>query len=72
MSSGNYDWYAQENLDAEVFPSVQAVAVYQNKKGDLVIRQQGTMGEDDSVIFVPLSQVPALLEAMKNASTPIL
>lgn len=70
MSKNEWDWYGMEAQEDVVFPSVQAVAVYQNASKDVVIRQQGSMGEDDSIVVIPRAHVDALLEAIKQAATP--
>ena len=49
-----------------VIPSVQAVAVYTNGNGDVVIRQEGWAGEDDSVIVIPVSLAQQVADAIKN------
>lgn len=36
-----------------VIPRVDAVAVYENTDGDIVIRQQNQMGDDDEIIVIP-------------------
>lgn len=38
-----------------VIPSVRGVAIYENTAGDIVIRQQGENGEEDSLIIFPKS-----------------
>lgn len=43
-----------------VFSTCQAVAVYFNEDGDVVIRQQGEGGEDDSVIIIPADRAETL------------
>lgn len=69
MSSSDWNWYEQK--PEIVFPSVQAVAVYQNPDGDVVIRQQGEMGEDDSVVIIPARNVDAVIAAIKTAAVKI-
>jgi hypothetical protein len=64
----DFDWHSEDTEQEVVFPSVQAVAVYQNKDGDIVIRQQGSMGEDDSVIIVPQIHADVLIKAIKQAA----
>lgn len=48
-----------------VVKSVQAVAVYTNVNGDVVIRQQDSMGEEDSLIIVPKASITSLVAALK-------
>lgn len=66
--ANDWKWNAMESLEDIVFPSVQAVAVYQNASRDIVIRQEGVMGEDDSVIIIPRQHASALLDAIKAAT----
>lgn len=58
-------WTPDES--AVVFKTVQAVAVYKNPYGDIVIRQQaGPLDDDDAVIVIPRDRVPALASALKT------
>lgn len=72
MAQSDWDWHGMETQQDVVFPSVQAVAVYQNAVGYLVIRQQGAVGEDDSLIVVPRGHVDALLDAINTMMAPVL
>lgn len=60
----DFDWHNEESKEDIIFPTVQAVAVYSNPRGDVVIRQQDSMGNDDSFIVVPRTHVDALLTAI--------
>lgn len=52
--------------ESVVFESVQAVAVYSNPSGDIVIRQQaGPLDDDDAVIVVPRDRGEALIYALR-------
>lgn len=64
--SQNWSWYSDEDKDSIVVKAVQAVAVYSNPDGEVVIRQQDAMGGDDSVIIIPKLYVPALIDAIKR------
>ena len=44
----------------------QGVAVYTNANGDVVIRQEGWLGEDDALIIVPRCDAEMLAEAIRN------
>jgi hypothetical protein len=68
VSSEKFDWYATGDNQEIVFPSVQAVAVYRNPAGDVVIRQQGELHEEDSFIIIPAGQVDKVISAMKTAA----
>lgn len=65
----DFDWYSDENSADIAVPAVQAVAVYVNKAGNIVIRQQDSMGDDDSVIVIPRTHADALIAAIKAAAT---
>ncbi|MDR9850773.1 hypothetical protein [Herbaspirillum huttiense] len=57
-----FDW---NDKDTVVVQRVDAIAVYQNEKGDLVIRQQDSMSDHDHYIIIPPDRVfdsPQLLE----------
>lgn len=63
MSSKRFDWLNSENV---VFHRVDAVAVYMNEDGQIVIRQEDPMGDEDNVIVIGLRNVPDLLDALQN------
>ena len=63
-----WKWDDPETESDVVVPAVQAVAVYLNPQGSVVIRQQDGMGGEDSVIVVPRSQAAALAKAIKQAT----
>ena len=60
------DWDWNTDTDSTVVPAVQAVAVYTNPKGDIVVRQQDMYGEDDSVIVVPRQHASRLAKALRD------
>lgn len=62
--STDWSWYGDSEKDSVVVPAVQAIAVYTNSAGEIVIRQQDSMGEDDSVIVFPKSQAKAIVDAI--------
>ncbi|CAB3889233.1 hypothetical protein LMG26788_03753 [Achromobacter pulmonis] len=66
MSGENWSWDAEDASESIVIARVDAVAVYQNTNGDLVIRQQHPLGDDDAVVIVPRAHVPALLQGIKT------
>lgn len=63
----NFNWHG-DDADAEsvVMPSVQAVAVYSNERGDIVMRQQGYQGEDDSLVIFPRAHAQSIINAISN------
>ena len=63
--SEDFDWNAVD--ESLLTPSVQAVAVYLNAKGDLVIRQQAAWDEDaDSFVVLPIGVVPKLIQRLQE------
>lgn len=68
--ANDWKWNAADSLSNIVFPSVQGVAVYQNEALDIVIRQEGSMGEDDTIVIVPLQHAQALINALKAVAHP--
>lgn len=63
--SKDWSWHDEDAKDLTVFPTVSAVAVYTNPSGDIVIRQQGSMGEDDSVVVLPRIHAGAVISAIQ-------
>lgn len=58
--------FSWDDESAVVVEQVDAIAVYTNPKGRIVIRQAASMGDDDSVIVIPRSQVENLILALQN------
>jgi hypothetical protein len=61
----DWQWHGEEEKESLVVASVQAVAVYTNPRGEIVIRQESAMREDDSVIVIPKSVGVALAKAIR-------
>ena len=49
-----------------VVKRVDAIAVYRNSEGDIVIRQERRTGEDDNVVIVPPQYAYTLLESIQR------
>jgi hypothetical protein len=62
----DWKWNGTVEKDCIVVKPVEAIAVYENEDGNIVIRQQGPMGEDDSVIVVPQPAARALIKAIQR------
>ena len=63
--SQEFDWENAE--DDLVIHTAQAVAVYNNEKGDIVIRQERHWDEnEDPFIVVPISAGPILVEKLQK------
>lgn len=50
--ASDFDWSETDDNDL-VAPSISATVAYLNSKGDIVIRQQGILGQEDAVIVLP-------------------
>lgn len=61
-----WNWTDAREEGIVAFPSVDAVAVYRNGDGDVVIRQQSRMGEDDSFVVIPDSHIADLVMCLQN------
>lgn len=64
----DFEWYLDENSQDIVFPSVQAVAVYRNTAGHIVIRQQDSRGDEDAVVLILPAHAEALIAAVRAAA----
>ena len=51
--SDDFNWNDLEKNDL-ITPSVQAVACYRNPAGDVVIRQESALGEEDSWVVMSM------------------
>ena len=63
-----WTWHDADNRGAVIVPSVQGIAVYTNRAGDVVIRQEGIgHGDqpDDAIIVIPRGAVGAIVKALK-------
>ena len=60
-----FDWNDQGDADV-IIPTTQGVAVYITDVGYLVIRQQGAMGEDDSVVMINSRDIDRFMIAVGN------
>jgi hypothetical protein len=54
------------NDETLAFPTVQAVAVYLNAAGEVVIRQQDPMGDEDDVIVFPVRHIDDVILSLEN------
>lgn len=55
--------------EIEVCPTTMRIAVFLNQQGDVVIKQDGDMlEEDDSFVVVPRMHVEALIKALREKS----
>lgn len=59
-----FTWNVDDNSIA--IEQVDAVAVYTNVDGNLVIRQRDSMGGDDSIIVIPKAHASSLTRAINR------
>ena len=64
--SKDFDWHSPEAKESIVVPQVEAIAVYTNPDGNIVIRQQDSYGGEDHFVLIPRSNVNALIKALKE------
>ena len=63
----DFSWSDQRSI---VVKRVDAIAVYKNGDGDLVIRQENPSGEGDRIVVVPAQYAYTVLEAMQQQLKP--
>jgi hypothetical protein len=64
----DWTWHDPDSKESIVIPSVQAIAVYTNPQGEVVIRQEGTGNgdlPDDAFVVIPRGAVGAIVKALK-------
>lgn len=66
--SNDFNWRGSDEESSVIFQTVQAIAVYTNTAGDIVVRQEGLMGDSDSVVVIPRAQADAVSKAIKLES----
>jgi hypothetical protein len=64
MMANDWDWNPEKQKSI-VVQQVDAIAVYVNVRGEVVIRQQGPQGEEDAVISFPKSYAAVIIAAIK-------
>lgn len=62
MKNEDFDW-SSESVAVE---RVDAIAVYRNVRGDVVIRQQHPTDGDDGFVVLSINRLPDLLLALQN------
>lgn len=60
----DWDWNSASARESLVLPRVDALAIYANNNGEIVLRQQGMDGQEDSIIIIPKSQAQEVIDAM--------
>lgn len=64
--SNDWNWHNEPERELTVFPTTLAVAVYSNPNGDIVVRQEGYMGEEDSIIVIPRIHAGAVISGIQS------
>ena len=62
----DWDWNSSSAKESLVLPRVDALAIYANNNGEIVLRQQGMDGHDDSIIIIPKSQAQEVIDAISK------
>lgn len=62
----DWDWNSASARESLVLPRVDALAIYANNNGEIVLRQQGMDGQEDSIIIIPKSQAQEVIDAMST------
>jgi hypothetical protein len=63
--TNEFNWNEAE--DDVILAGQQAVAIYENPKGDTVIRQEGTYSHDeDSIIIINRNNLAAFVDALQQ------
>lgn len=61
--SNSFDWVDNESI---VLKQVDAIAIYTDDDNDIVIRQRVPLGDDDSIVSFPHSQLAAVMLALEQ------
>lgn len=60
----DWDWNSASARESLVLPRVDALAIYANSNGEIVLRQQGMDGSEDSIVIIPKSQAQEVINAI--------
>jgi len=63
--ANDWDWNPEKQKSI-VVQQVDAIAVYTNVRGEIVIRQQGQQGEDDAIVAFPRSYAATIIAALNT------
>jgi hypothetical protein len=61
--SNDFSWSDEALI---VVKRVDAIAVYKNPQGDIVIRQESRAGDEDNIVIVPAQYAYTLVESMQR------
>jgi hypothetical protein len=62
----DFNWHGEDEKEDIIIPRVDAIAVYTNSNGDVVIRQQDSMGDEDSIVIIPRLHVQTVIAAINH------
>ena len=65
--SSKYDWW-NENRAAVVAHSYGDIACYPNDRGDVVLKQEDSMSDDDQTVIVPIDSAERMAAAILDAA----
>lgn len=60
--SNDFDW---SKNDSVVVPTMEGVAVYTDQDGDIVVRQQNIMGDEDAVVIISRGSAAKIAKAIQ-------
>jgi len=60
---GDFDWSDTESVVVE---NVDAIAVYPNPGGDIVIRQDSRLNGEDIFVVLPMSKLSSIISALQK------
>lgn len=61
--ANDWDWNPEKQKSI-VVQQVDAIAIYTNVRGEIVIRQQGPNGEEDAIVAFPKTYVETIAAAL--------
>lgn len=64
--SDEFSWVEARNSGLVIVPEQAAIAVYENPNGDVVIRQESSIGEDDHFVYVQHTYLPILIASLEQ------
>lgn len=65
----DWNWHGVDEKESQVIPRVDAMAIYTNANGGIVIRQQDVSGGEDNVIIFPSSYASVVIAAIQKAAS---
>lgn len=63
MAANDWDWNPEKQKSI-VVQQVDAIAIYTNVRGEIVIRQQGFGGEEDAIVAFPRAYADTIIAAL--------